>query len=78
MLTKEILIEKIRIAIADPNLNEKSNNKNTENWDSLGQLSVLATLSKLTNGISDSIEGIEDVSSFEEIYQVLKSKLLIE
>jgi hypothetical protein len=78
MLTKEILIEKIRIAIADPNLNEKSNNKNTENWDSLGQLSVLATLSKLTNGISDSIEGIEDVSSFEEIYQILKSKLLIE
>ena len=78
MLTKTTLIEKIRIAIADPNLNEESNNKNTENWDSLGQLSILATLSKLTQGISDSIEGIEDASSFEEIYQILKGRSLVE
>ncbi len=78
MLTKELILEKIRIAIGDANVTDQSTRENTDNWDSLGQLEILITLSKLTNGASDLVQGIDDFSSISELFELLSGQAIIE
>jgi hypothetical protein len=76
-MTENELLEKLRIAIADPKLNLGSTTDNTENWDSLGQLSIITTLSRLSAGKTDLIVGIEDIKSIEALIALLKVNNII-
>jgi hypothetical protein len=76
-MTENELREKLRIAIADPKLNLESTTENTENWDSLGQLSIITTLSRLSAGKTDLIDAHEEIKRMADLIQLLKVNKLI-
>lgn len=77
MISKEQVIEKLSFALMEPNLNEDSNSSNTNNWDSLGQLAILATLSKLTDKKTDSINELRESESIADIFALLSKHSLL-
>lgn len=76
-MTENELLEKLRIAIADPKLNFDSTIENTENWDSLGQLSIITTLSRLSAGKTDLIAGLEEIKSIGALIEILKANNIV-
>ena len=52
-------------------LNVKSSVKNTEEWDSLGQLSILSAIEKATKGKSSKID-LTEVQSIKQLCLKLK------
>ncbi len=52
-------------------VNIKSNSKNTEEWDSLGQLSILSAIDKATKGKSSKID-LTEVQSIKQLCVKLK------
>ena len=52
-------------------VNVKSNSKNTEEWDSLGQLSILSAIDKATKGKSSKID-LTEVQSIKQLCVKLK------
>ncbi len=78
MINERNLIQELSKAIEDTNFNIDSTVDNTENWDSLGQLSILVTLSKITLGKSDSIPEIALAQSMRELLGILRNQGLVE
>ena len=78
MLNQNEVLKAIGVAIQDPNFNLDSNTDNSENWDSLGELSILTTLAKLTSGLSDDIPDLFNISSAIELMAKLRESGLIE
>jgi acyl carrier protein len=52
-------------------VNSKSSVRNTEEWDSLGQLSILSALEKATKGKSSKID-LTEVQSIKQLFLKLK------
>ena len=52
-------------------VNAKSSVKNTEEWDSLGQLSILSAIEKATKGKSSKID-LTEVQSIKQLCLKLK------
>ena len=52
-------------------VNATSNVKNTEEWDSLGQLSILSAIDKATKGKSSNID-LTEVQSIKQLCLKLK------
>ena len=77
MLTQDQVIEAIAFAIQDPLFNLNSNRENTEAWDSLGEVTILATLAKLTVGKSDQIPDLYKMESALELISMLREHGLI-
>ena len=71
-------MQAIGIAIEDPTFNVESTTENTENWDSLGVLSIFATLSKLTSGNSDRLPQIVSIESARELVAILRENNLLQ
>lgn len=78
MLNEQELLIALGIAIEDESFNIDSSTEVTENWDSLGQLAILATLAKNTEGKSDEIEEIPKTQSAKELIEILRKNGLIE
>jgi len=78
MLTKNEVLEAIAFAIQDPLFNENSNKENTENWDSLGEITILETLARLTERKSDQIHDLYLANSTSELLLKLKEHGLVE
>ena len=78
MLSEDKVLKELAFAIEDPKLNIDSTMDNTENWDSLGQLSIYATLAKLTGGETDNIAGIATATTIRQIISELKAHGFIE
>jgi|TARA_B110000261_G_C13072953_1_gene352980 acyl carrier protein len=57
-------------------INIKSNTLNTEKWDSIGHLQILASLDKVTKGAISKINRIADANSVKEIISILKKNKL--
>ena len=53
-------------------LNEDSNSENTEDWDSLGQLTILVALDKHFEGKISSISEMAEANSVPKILTILK------
>ena len=51
---------------------------NTDEWDSLSQLSILTDLDNVFEGKVSEIDGIADAESISEIFDLLKNNSLIE
>ena len=78
MFTEEQIINSLGNAILDPTFNIESTMENTPNWDSLGQLAIIATLSKMTKGKTSTILEIVRADSAISLIQILKSHGVIE
>ena len=55
----------------------KSSVKNTEEWDSLGQLSILSAIEKATKGKSSKIKALADANSVKKILDILKKNKIL-
>ena len=56
----------------------KSNSKNIEEWDSLGQLAILTTLDKKLKNKASKLTKLATAESVKEIYSILKKAKLVE
>ena len=79
----KLKIEKVYIIIknalmSEDVINEDSSTENTEEWDSLGQLSILSALDKEFQGATSKITKLNEVKSVKEIVGILKSNELLE
>jgi hypothetical protein len=77
MITEAEVIEALRRALDVKGFNIESSVENTEEWDSLGSLTIFTTLSRLTNGYSDEIGGIASMTTAKEIITALKENEII-
>jgi acyl carrier protein len=57
-------------------LKEDSNSERMEDWDSLGQLSILVALDKHFKGKISSLSEIAEANSVPKILSILKSNLI--
>ena len=71
------LMEKLAYALQVKSLDMDSNSENTENWDSLGTLAIITTLSRLTDGKSDLIPEIASVTAMNNLIELLKEHGLV-
>lgn len=76
MLTQKKVISIISKSVRQK-VDNKSNANNIENWDSLAQLNILASLDKFTKGKSSKIQQLTDANSVKSIIQILTTKKLI-
>jgi len=53
-------------------LKEDSDSENIEDWDSLGQLSILVALDKYFNGKISSVSEMAEANSVQKILTILK------
>lgn len=70
MKTKQI-IEVVKKSLKAKNINEKSSSSNTRQWDSLGHLSILANLDKISKGKSSKIN-LSNADSISKLEKLLK------
>ena len=78
MINQEDVLKSLALAIDDSNFNLNSTVENTENWDSLGLLAIVSTLSKLTSGRSDNLPELLDVSTALDLINILRENGLVE
>lgn len=71
------LLTALGTAIEDESFNIDSSTEVTENWDSLGQLAILATLAKFTEGKSDALDEIPKAQTAKELISILRSNGLL-
>lgn len=58
-------------------INVDSSSENTENWDSLGQLSILVALDKHFDGKISGISEMAEANSTKDILSTLKENLIL-
>ena len=77
-MKKEELIKIIKKSLMfKGKVDEKSSQKNLEQWDSLGHLSIITALDKATKGKTSKIKALADADSVKKIIDILaKNKIL--
>ena len=76
---KDELFKLISIALdVDRNkISDETSTDNTEEWDSLGHLSILTALDKSTEGKSGVIKELSSVDSVKKLIEILQKHNLI-
>ena len=75
--TKDLLnIISKSLNLKSSKFNEKSKSSDFEQWDSLGQLSIITSLDKKFNGSVD-LSGIATATSVKQITDYLKKKKIL-
>ncbi len=59
------------------NIDLKSSSRNIEEWDSLGQLSILTTLDKKFKNKASKLEKLATAETVKDIYSILKKAKLV-
>ncbi len=71
----KIIEEALELSKGSININ--SSQENVENWDSLGQLSILSALDEQSGGKVADIPELAGALSSKEIIDILKDNLLV-
>ena len=77
MLTEEQLINEIRKALMNEDIDQTASPENTVEWDSLGHLSILTAVDKLTGGEASKISGLSNIKSLQDLIDILKAESLL-
>jgi len=72
-MNEKKILNILKEALEIENLNIDDSSDTIEEWDSLGQLSILSALDKETKGKVSSIKGLSDMFTVKEIIKSLKS-----
>ena len=64
------IINLIQVALDDKTIRIDSTNETVVGWDSLGHLSILSALDKVTDGKVSEIRDFNDVSSVSQIIKL--------
>ena len=70
-MNKDQLKNLIKKSLNIKKIDDKISSKNTSAWDSLGQLSIISSLSKTTKGKTSKLN-LSDADSFEKLFKILK------
>ena len=78
-MNEEKLFKAIQLALdlPDGSITLESSTENTEDWDSLGQLSIMQQLDELFEGKVTEIEEFSSADSVVEIMSILQKNSLI-
>lgn len=78
MLDKKKLYQIISKSLSLPinSINDKTNNENVEEWDSLGHLTILTAIDNETNGEASKIETLSSCTSVNDLFEILKKNNL--
>lgn len=77
MMKKQEVMEALKAAL-ETDLTEDSCTDNVDEWDSLGQLTILAALNELSGGKTDELTSLSTAESVAEIFDILTAADLIE
>ena len=77
MLSKNDLIDLLKISVIVDNVDESTSMSTCQNWDSLGHLAIMANLSKITSGQSDKIRELAMVESYSQLVTLLENNGLM-
>ena len=77
MITRQELLNAVRQALENPEVNFESNTENTEGWDSLSQLGIFSLLDDITSGKSSDIQDMSTCKSIQELIDKFKLANLI-
>lgn len=69
LISKSLNVSRDKIDIS-------TNSENLEEWDSLGHLTILSAIDKVTDGKASEIETLSTCSSVKEIFENLKKNNL--
>ena len=72
-MNEDKIIEILKNALEIHSLSLEDSAETIEEWDSLGQLSILSALDKETNGKASKIQGLSEMFTVKEIISSLKS-----
>ena len=72
-MNEKKILNILKEALEIENLNIDDSSDTIEEWDSLGQLSILSALDKETKGKASSIKGLSEMFTVKEIIKSLKS-----
>ena len=72
-MNEKKILNILKEALEIENLNKDDSSDTIEEWDSLGQLSILSALDKETKGKASSIKGLSEMFTVKEIIKSLKS-----
>jgi hypothetical protein len=75
-ITPDELIELVSKALG-VEVTPGSNSENTEEWDSLGHLSILQALDEKTGGASGSVSNLGSANSYSELENTLREAKLL-
>ena len=70
-MNKDQLKNLIKKSLNIKKIDNKISSKNTPEWDSLGQLSIISLLDKTTKGQTSKLN-LSDADSFEKLFKILK------
>ena len=72
----EMVAEALEVEVAQISLD--SSTENTEEWDSLGHITILSSLDEETDGKSADIPDLTQAASVNELFEILKTNGLID
>tara|TARA_B100000989_G_C19530004_1_gene469069 strand:+ start:2772 stop:2993 length:222 start_codon:yes stop_codon:yes gene_type:complete len=72
-MDKDKIIDVIKIALEVDEIKEDDSSETLEEWDSLGQLSILSALDKETKGKASKIKGLAEMFTVKEIIKALEN-----
>ena len=77
-MNKEDLIKLIKKSLMfKGKIDEKSTKNNVEPWDSLGHLSIITALDKVSKGKTSKIKALADADSVKKIFEILKKNKVL-
>ena len=77
-MNKEDLIKLIKKSLMfKGKIDEKSTQNNVEPWDSLGHLSIITALDKVSKGKTSKIKALADADSVKKIFEILKKNKVL-
>ena len=78
MLNIKELYELVSMALEPERpIDKESSTENTPEWDSLGHLSILASLDERTSGATSDLDSISEADSIEKLVNLLSSNSLL-
>jgi acyl carrier protein len=72
-MKKSEIIKIVKSCLSTQKINEKSSSNNTPEWDSLGNLSIMSKIDKITKGKASKMN-INNADSIAKLYKILKKK----
>ena len=79
LISKKDLIKILSksLNISEKKINEKTNSKNTKEWDSLNHLNILIAINKKTSKKAEKLQELSNAYSLKKISQILKKNNLL-
>ncbi len=70
-MKENVIITLVAKSLKNKKINSKSSSSNTEQWDSLGHLNIMASIDKISKGKSSKLD-LTEADSIQKLVKALK------